>query len=103
MSQRQRSKNTPKQNQGNRLVPILFGLGGLALLILAAFALWGGSKPKTAIDGSGAPSLKVDKERVDLGDVKLGQTVEVSFLLSNAGDQPLRFNEPPYIEVKEGC
>lgn len=103
MSQRQRSKNTPKQNQGNRLVPILFGLGGLALLILAAFTLWGGSKPKTAIDGSGAPSLKVDKESVDLGDVRLGQTVEVSFLLSNAGDQPLRFNEPPYIEVKEGC
>ncbi len=33
----------------------------------------------------------------------LGQTVEVSFQVSNAGDQPLRFSQAPYIEVLEGC
>jgi hypothetical protein len=45
----------------------------------------------------------VDKEKVDLGEVKLGKTVEVSFELTNVGDQTLRFSEQPFIEVKEGC
>ena len=52
---------------------------------------------------NGAPSLKVDQDKVDLGDVPLGKTVTVSFQLSNVGDQPLRFNQAPYVEVVEGC
>jgi hypothetical protein len=47
--------------------------------------------------------LKADKEKVDLGQVKLGQNVKVAFVLTNVGDKPLRFTEAPYIEVKEGC
>ncbi|MCL5997938.1 MAG: DUF1573 domain-containing protein [Chloroflexi bacterium] len=50
-----------------------------------------------------APGLKVDRERIDLGDVKLNQVVGVAFTLTNAGGQPLRIQEPPYIEVLEGC
>lgn len=103
MSQKRRKSRNLKTKQGNRMIPILLGLGGLVLLIVAAVVILGGGKPKTAIEVSGAPSLKVDKDRVDMGAVKLGQTVEVSFLLSNAGDEPLRFNEQPYVEVKEGC
>jgi hypothetical protein len=45
----------------------------------------------------------VDREQVDLGNVQLGQTAEVSFRVTNVGDQPLRFSEVPYIEVLEGC
>jgi hypothetical protein len=29
--------------------------------------------------------------------------VEVSFQLTNVGDQALRFSKAPYIEVLEGC
>jgi hypothetical protein len=47
--------------------------------------------------------LKVDKEKVDLGDVKLGQTVMVSFQLTNLGDKTLKFTKAPYVEVLEGC
>jgi hypothetical protein len=103
MGQRQRRKNITHRKAPNRLLPILMGISGLVLVVWATFALWGGNKPKTAIEVSGAPSLKVDNESIDLGDVQLGRTVEVSFLISNTGDQPLRFNKPPYIEVKEGC
>jgi hypothetical protein len=56
-----------------------------------------------AIEVKGSPSLKVDQEKIDLGDVKLGKTVEVTFMLTNVGDQPLRFSKAPYIEVAEGC
>jgi hypothetical protein len=61
------------------------------------------SGTKAAIEVNGAPSIKVDKEQVDLGDVKLGKTVEVTFKVTNVGDQTLRFQEQPYIEVVEGC
>jgi hypothetical protein len=77
--------------------------GGVLLVILAFSALQDKTIPKAPIDVSGSPSLKVDKEKVDLGEVKLGKTVEVSFKLTNVGDQTLRFSEQPFIEVKEGC
>lgn len=104
MSQKYESKRTKRKRQKNRWVPILFALGGLVLLVLAAVILRGGdSGAKAIIEVKGAPAVKVDKEQVDLGEVKLGQTVRVSFKVTNVGDQTLRFNEQPYIEVVEGC
>ena len=55
------------------------------------------------IEVTGAPSLKVDQDTVSLGDINLGRTVNVSFLLTNVGDKPLKFSKAPYIEVKDGC
>ena len=72
-------------------------LAGLSLLIGCAAA------PASAPEVTGAARLKVDKESVDLGDRKVGQPVSVSFEITNVGDQPLRFTQLPYIEVKEGC
>lgn len=84
--------------------PIWLALGGVILLAIGFFAYWrGNSSPKAAIEVVGSPSLKVDKEEVNLGDVKLGKTVEVSFQLTNVGDKTLRFTKAPTIEVKEGC
>jgi hypothetical protein len=104
MSQKFESKRRKRRRQRNRWIPILLGLGGLVLLVLAALALRGnGDETGAAIVVTGAPSIKVDKEQVDLGDVKLDQPVEVTFQVTNVGDQPLRFEEQPYIEVVEGC
>lgn len=104
MSQKYESKIKRKRRQRNRWIPVLLGLGGLALLLLAVMTLSSnGSGSKAAIEVNGAPSLKVDKEQVDLGDVKLGRTVEVSFKVTNVGDQTLQLNEQPYIDVVEGC
>ena len=47
--------------------------------------------------------LKVDVEEINLGDIPVGQTVQASFKITNTGNQPLKFSEAPYIEVKEGC
>jgi len=96
-SKRSRSRN---RNQW----PVWLALGGVILVAIAVFAVLGGnSAPKAAIEVGGSPRLKVNKEEVNLGDVKLGKTVEVSFLLTNVGDKTLQFTQAPTIEVKEGC
>ena len=61
------------------------------------------STPPPAPLVTGGPALQVDKEKVDFGDVPLGQTVETKFEVANVGDQPLRFTQKPYVEVVEGC
>ncbi len=84
--------------------PLLLLLGGALLLVGGAiFAFRKPPAPKAAIEVSGVPSLKVDKHVVNLGDVRLGQTVDVKFTLMNVGDQALRFSQAPYIQVVEGC
>ncbi len=77
-------------------------LAGALVLGTAALLVWRGS-PSAGTTTSGSPSLKVDQEKVDLGDVRLGQTVSVAFELTNTGEAPLRFREAPYVEVVEGC
>jgi hypothetical protein len=82
---------------------ILLLAGGLLLVLGTVFAFRKPPAPKAAIEITGAPGLKVDQEKVDLGYIRLGQTVEVKFRLTNVGDQTLRFSKAPYIEVLEGC
>ena len=84
-------------------LPIILVISGAVILLIAAFFAFQ-KKPATVTpETTGGPNLKVDKENVDLGDQKLGSTVQVSFTITNVGDQPLRFSKAPYIEVKEGC
>ena len=106
MSQKKPKQATQKRkkNRSRNRLPLWLALGGIALVTVAFFALQrGNTAPKATIEVTGSPNLRVYKEKIDLGDVKLGQTVQVSFQLANTGDQPLRFTEKPYIEVKEGC
>ncbi len=84
--------------------PLVLLVGGAVLLIFGVVsALKKPSLPAAAIEVTGSPSLKVDKEKVDLGNIKLGQTVDVKFTLTNVGDQTLHFTKAPYVEVVEGC
>jgi hypothetical protein len=86
------------------LWPLAAIVGGLLLVGISAFAIWRGqTAPEAAPEVTGAPRLKVDQQQMDFGDVRLGQTVEVSLKLSNVGDQPLHFTDDPFVEVVEGC
>ena len=86
------------------LLPIVIGLGGLALVVASlAVVLGGGSGGRAPIEVTGPPRLKVDKETIDLGNIQLGRTVDASFVLTNVGDEPLKIAEAPFIEVVEGC
>lgn len=83
-------------------MPLILILGGAVVLIIALIFALQPPQPTAATTG-GTPKLKADKELVDLGDQKLGNTVQVSFQLTNTGDGTLRFTKDPYVEVKEGC
>jgi flagellar basal body-associated protein FliL len=91
--------------QEKQKVPIwLWGIIAVgAVLIVMALISSSQAASTTAPQVSGKPVLQVDKEKVDLGDVPLGQTVSVSFELTNTGDQPLQLTKKPYIEVAAGC
>lgn len=101
-----KNKHRASRKSKSSFMLMLLTLGGVVLLGLAAFLVWRGrAEPSPAFTPqvTGAPKLKADREAVDLGDVRLGQTVEVSFEIANTGDQLLRFTEAPYVEVAEGC
>jgi hypothetical protein len=97
-------KNHDHSTKSNLALYIV--LGGMVLVAAALFAVWKAGQPEAAsipVEVKGQPSLKVDRERLDFGNVKLGQTVTASFILSNAGDQTLRITDKPTIQVVEGC
>jgi hypothetical protein len=100
-----RSHKRPSRHRqsANALGPTLLVLGGMLLIGLTAFLFWRGNAASFTPEVTGAPRLKADREEVNLGDVRLGQTVQVSFEISNVGDKPLRFTGEPYVEVVEGC
>jgi hypothetical protein len=77
---------------------------GLLMLVGVLWVAFGSSRGgKAAVEVTGAPSLKVDRQKVDLGQVKLGKPVEVKFELANVGDQTLWLTEAPFVQVVEGC
>ena len=104
MSQRKYRQNSKKPKvQKRNWVPYLLGLSLVLLAGLVFFVLRKDAPPKAEVEVTGAPSLRVDQEKIDLGLMKFNQPAEASFQLTNVGDQTLRFSEDPYIEVAEGC
>jgi hypothetical protein len=98
------TKLKPKGETPKSLLPLWLALIGLGLVLFAGWALLGNKTTSTAsVEVKGEPRLKVEKELVDHGDVKLGIPISDAVRVTNVGDQPLLFTEAPYLEVKEGC
>jgi len=91
------SKKHRRQKQKKSFPWPLVAIGGV-LLILAAFffANQGGG-------GGGTPSIAVDRQKIDYGDVKFNVEKTFAIKITNTGDGTLRFKEEPYIEILEGC
>ena len=90
------------------------GLGWFVAAVIAALVLLVGGLYAASQGGGGsaaavnAPavvkgSLKVDPGQIQMGNIKLGRTVDASFKIQNVGDKPLTITEAPYIEVVTGC
>lgn len=104
MSNTRSNRYANKQKQPEKAGPLGIVIAGFVLILMASLAMF---RPVSGalydVFGSGSPSLKVDKEKIDLGDVKLGKIVSVSFQITNTGNKTLRFNKDPYVEVLKGC
>lgn len=101
-----KQRRSRRKTRSNPLVWFAVMFGGIVLLLWGAYTLWESRQSgsvKVPVEVKGAPSLVVDQELVDLGDVPMNKMVTVSFKLTNVGDKPLQFSESPYIEVLEGC
>ena len=90
-------KKHNKQKQ-RKTFPWLFVLLGGILLIVATFFF-----ARQNGDGGGTPSIAVDQQKIDYGDVKFGVNKTFAIKITNTGDGTLRFKEDPYIEILEGC
>ncbi len=93
------SKRNKRKKQKKKFPWAFVAIGGVLLVITAFFfARQGGGD-----DGGGTPSIAVDQQQIDYGDVKFGVNKTFAIKVTNTGDGTLRFKEDPYIEVLEGC
>ena len=90
-------RNQRRQRQKKSFPWVLVALGGV-LLVIAAFFF-----TRQNNDGGGTPSLQVDKQNIDYGYVKFGETKSFAIQVTNTGNGTLRFKDKPYIEVLKGC
>ena len=91
------SKKHKRQKQRKTFPWPLIVFGGILLIVAAFFFANKGG------DGGGTPSIAVDQQKIDYGDVKFGVNKTFSVKVTNTGDGTLRFKEEPYIEILEGC
>ena len=91
------SNKRKKQKQRKSFPWPLVVLGGILLIVAAFFFTNQGG------DGGGTPSIAVDQQKIDYGDVKFNVEKTFAIKVTNTGDGTLRFKEEPYIEVLEGC
>ena len=96
MTKKNQKYRKQKQKKNFPWLFVVFG-GGLLLLAAVLFANRSGG------DGSGTPSIAVDQQKIDYGDVEFGVEKTFAIKVTNTGDGTLRFKEEPYIEVLEGC
>jgi hypothetical protein len=99
------TKRNSAPTAGPGPLPLILALAGLALILLAGWALWSSRSAETSASPQvkGAPRLKVDRDSIDHGKVKLGTPITDEVRVTNVGDQPLRFSRAPYLQVLEGC
>lgn len=98
------TKLKPKQKPKKSLLPLWLSLAGLALVLIAGWAFWSSNaQTKANVEVKGAPRLKVEKNKIDHGEIKLGSPIRDDVRVTNVGDQTLRFTEAPYVEALEGC
>lgn len=90
------SKKHKRQKQRKNFPWPLAAIGVLLIIVAFFLANRGG-------DGGGTPSIAVDQQKIDYGDVKFGVNKTFAIKVTNTGDGALRFKEEPYIEVLEGC
>ena len=62
-----------------------------------------GAAGSTSVTTANGPSIAVDQELFDYGNVKLNSTIETVIQVKNTGDQALALDQNPVVELVDGC
>jgi hypothetical protein len=103
MAKEKASKGRPASSSGRNPAPIIAGAVALLLIAVGVLVSCG---PAAGVNGGSAtngPSLAVDPEKIDFGQVKVDNIVKADFRLRNIGNQPLQIIGEPAVRVVEGC
>ena len=95
------SKKVRRKQKKTVSTPVFILMIGGALLLAAGIIF--GLQGIGSDSGGGTPTLGVDQEVIQYGNVKFNVPLTFTIKVTNNGDGPLRFAEEPYIEVREGC
>ena len=95
------SKKVRRKQKKTVSTPVFILMIGGALLLAAGIIF--GLQSIGNDSGDGTPTLAVDQEVIQYGDVKFNLPLTFTIKVTNNGDGTLRFAEEPYIEVREGC
>ena len=101
MTKMTRTTRKLKRDQSRKLSRIILSVGGLLLLVAAAFIFYQNYQSNDT--GGGTPHLTVDQEKIDWGTLKNGTKKVITLTVTNTGDGTLRFKQKPYVQVVEGC
>ena len=98
------TKKKPKQKPKKSLLPLWLALIGLGLVLVAGWVIWSSNyQAKANIEVKGEPRLKVEKDTIDHGDIKLGiRSVMISASPMSATSRCVSPKRPLF-EVKQGC
>lgn len=102
VSERERRRQQEERNRNLRTaIPVV---AGIIILLAVGYAFFTqasqSSRPVTGVVG---PRLQVDRDQIDLGRQRLGNTVSALFNLKNVGDGTLNLNVPRTVTVLQGC
>lgn len=99
-----RERRRRDQERGQTLRTLIPVVAGFILLLAVGYAFVRlTSQPATLNPGVVGPRLQVDRDSIDLGKQKLGNTVRAVFNLKNAGDGTLTLNVPRVVTLLQGC
>lgn len=103
MREAKNKKSNRKLASKPKKVNLLWVIAGVFLLAVGAIFIFRPKPDPYVPEVVGSPRLQVEQEKIDLGNQQLGTTIDVKLIAKNVGNQPLKFSQAPYIEVKEGC
>jgi hypothetical protein len=116
MSQSKSKSKPTKARKPRSPWAVVLVLGGLLLVgAVIALSLLNQPSQQQVDSGPGTPALRIagiqaspeaqiDDLKVNFGDMKLGaELATLRMTLSNSGDKTLRFSQPPYIQLADGC
>lgn len=103
MSKTQKRSNPQPKPAASSPRWIMLDVGLILVIGTAAIVLLSNQGSDYTPEVTGQPSLQVDEDVIDFGDVTYSKPVEAVFNIRNVGDKSLQVLGEPRVELVRGC